>query len=50
MLSDNKVIEFYYMADDICNIFNDTIKKHTIDDERKHRNKPSIKVECCQDN
>ena len=41
MLSDNKVIEIFYMADDFCNFFNKTVKKHSIDDGKKHRNKPS---------
>ncbi len=41
MLSDNKVIEIFYMADDFCKFFNETVKKHSIDDEKKHRNKPS---------
>ncbi|MBO5848542.1 MAG: IS982 family transposase [Bacteroidales bacterium] len=41
MLSDNKVIEIFYMADDFCNFFNETVKKHSIDDGKKHRNKPS---------
>ena len=26
MLSDNKVIEIFYMADDFCNFFNETVK------------------------
>ncbi len=26
MLSDSKVIEFFYMADDFCNFFNETVK------------------------
>jgi len=26
MLSDNKVIEIFYMADDLCNFFNETVK------------------------
>ena len=34
MLSDNKVIEIFYMADDFC------IKKNH-DDGKKHRDKPS---------
>ena len=41
MLSDNKVIEIFYMADDFCNYFNETVKKHSIDDTKRHRNKPS---------
>ena len=41
MLSDNKVIEIFYMADDFCNFFNETVKKHSIDDTKRHRNKPS---------
>ena len=41
MLSDNKVIEIFYMADDFCKFFNETVKKHSIDDKKKHRNKPS---------
>ena len=41
MLSDNKVIKIFYMADDFCNFFNETVKKHSIDDGKKHRNKPS---------
>lgn len=34
MLSDSKVIEIFYMADDFCNFFNETVKKHSIDDGR----------------
>ena len=41
MLSNNKVIEIFYMADDFCNFFNETVKKHSIDDTKRHRNKPS---------
>ena len=41
MLSDNKVIDFFYMADDFCIFFNETVKKHSIEDGKKHRNKPS---------
>ena len=41
MLSDSKVIEIFYMADDFCNFFNETVKKHSIEDGKKHRNKPS---------
>ena len=41
MLSDNKVIDFFYMADDFCNFFNETVKEHSIEDGKKHRNKPS---------
>ena len=41
MLSDNKVIEIFYMADEFCNFFNETVKKHSIDDTKRHRNKPS---------
>ena len=41
MLSDNKVIDIFYMADDFCNYFNETVKKHSIDDTKRHRNKPS---------
>ena len=32
MLSDNKVIEIFYMADDLCKFFNETVEKHSIDD------------------
>ena len=32
MLSDNKVIDFAYMADDFCKFFNETVKKHSIED------------------
>ena len=35
MLSDNKVIEIFYMADDFCNFFNETVKKHSIEDGKK---------------
>ncbi len=41
MLSDNGVIEIFYMAGDFCNFFNETVEKHSIDDGKKHRNKPS---------
>jgi len=33
MLPDSKVIDIFYMADDFCKFFNETVKKH--------RNKPS---------
>lgn len=36
ILSDNKVIEFFYMADDLC-IFYKTIKGHSIKDKKKNR-------------
>ena len=39
MLSDSKVIEIFYMADDFCNFFNKTVKKHSIEDGKKHRDK-----------
>ena len=35
MLSDNKVIEIFYMADDFCKFFNETVEKHSLDDEKK---------------
>jgi len=35
MLSDNKVIEIFYMADDFCRFFNETVKKHSIEDGKK---------------
>ena len=41
MLSDRKVIEIFYMADDFCKFFNETVKKHSIEDGKKHRNEPS---------
>ena len=41
MLSDSKVIEIFYMADDFCKFFNETVKKHSIIDTKRHRNKPS---------
>ena len=41
MLSDSKVIDIFYMADDFCKFFNETVKKHSIEDGKKHRNKPS---------
>ena len=41
MLSTNKVIKIFYMADDFCKFFNETVKKHSIEDGKKHRNKPS---------
>ena len=41
MLSDDKITEIYYMADDFCNFFSDTIKKHTIEENDGERNRPS---------
>ena len=41
MLFNSKVIDFFYMADDFCIFFNETVKKHSIEDGKKHRNKPS---------
>ena len=41
MLSDSKIIEIFYMADDFCKFFNETVKKHSIEDVKKHRSKPS---------
>ena len=32
MLSSNKVIEIFYIADDFCIFFYETIKKQSIDD------------------
>ena len=34
MLSCNKVIEIFYMADDFCIFFNETVKKHSIDEKK----------------
>ena len=41
MLSDDKITEIFCMADDFCKFFNETVKKHTIEDGKKHRNKPN---------
>ena len=41
MLSDSKVIGIFYMVDDFCKFFNETVKKHSIEDGKKHRSKPS---------
>ena len=41
MLSDDKITEIYYMADDFCNFFSDTVKKHTIEVNDGERNMPS---------
>ena len=35
MLSCNKVIEIFYMADDYCFFFNEIVKKHSIEDGKK---------------
>ncbi len=32
MLSDSKVIDIFYMADDFCKFFNETVKKHSIEE------------------
>ena len=32
MLSDSKVIDMFYMADDFCKFFNETVKKHSIEE------------------
>ena len=34
MLSDNKVIEIFYMADDFCKFFNETVKKNLLTMEK----------------
>lgn len=41
MLSDGKITEIFCMADDFCKYFNETVKKHTLEDGKKHRNKPN---------
>lgn len=41
MLYDDKITEIYYMADDFCNFFSDTIKKHTIEVNDGERNRSS---------
>ena len=41
MLYDDKITEIYYMADDFCNFFSDTVKKHTIEVNDGERNMPS---------
>ena len=43
MLSDGKITEIFCMADDFCQFFNETVKKHTLEenDGKKHRNKPN---------
>lgn len=40
MLYDDKITEIYYMADDFCNFFSDTVKKHTIEVNDGERNRP----------
>ena len=32
MLSDDKITDFFCIADDFCKFFNETGKKHTIED------------------
>ena len=32
MLSDDKITEIYYMADDLCKFFSGNVKKHTIEE------------------
>lgn len=43
MLSDGKITEIFCMADDFCKFFNETVKRHTLEenDGKKHRNKPN---------
>ncbi len=41
MLSDNKVIDFFLYGRRLLHFFNETVKKHSIEDGKKHRNKPS---------
>lgn len=41
MLYDDKITEIYYMADDFCNFFSDSVKKHTIEVNDGERNMPS---------
>lgn len=40
MLSDDKITEIYYMADDLCKFFSRNVKKHTIEenDGKRHWN------------
>ena len=40
MLSDDKITEIYYMADDLCKFFSRNVKKHTIEenDGKRHKN------------
>ena len=32
MLSDDKITEIYYMADDLCKFFSGNVTKHTIEE------------------
>lgn len=43
MLFDSKITEIFCLADDFCNFFNDTVKKHSLgsNDGKKHRDKPN---------
>ena len=41
MLSTDKITEIYCMADDFCKIFDETVKRHSVSDGKKHRNKPN---------
>ena len=44
MLTEDKIIEIFCMADDFCKNFSQEIKKHQLqtndDDDNKHRNRP----------
>lgn len=43
MLSESKITEIYWMADDFCKFFDETVKKHSfqVSDGKSHRNKPN---------
>ena len=48
MLSDGKITEIFCMVDDFCKFFNETVKRHTLEenDGKKHRNKLSSAIAC----
>ena len=43
MLSEDKVTEIFCLADDFCKIFNETVKKYTLEPNagKRHHNKPN---------
>ncbi len=42
MLSTDKIIEIYCMADDFCKLLDGTVKRHSVADGKKHRNKQNM--------
>lgn len=40
MITENKITELFYLADDLCKYFSSELKKYQLSDGKKYRNKP----------